>query len=109
MRGEELRQEIGKIIRTKYNENLQCVPCANAIKKYLRNLRIPGRRIKLDTPKLVESFDDFIMDNSLPGDEAISNNGHHEGIGIAIDTEEIVFDNHHPEGVPIEQWSSLQN
>jgi hypothetical protein len=36
--------------------------------------------------------------------EAISVNGRHEGIAIVINNIEIIFDNHHPDGLNIEQW-----
>ena len=36
--------------------------------------------------------------------EAISENGRHEGIAIVINASEIVFDNHHPNGIPRDEW-----
>ncbi|WP_081402949.1 papain fold toxin domain-containing protein [Scytonema hofmannii] len=49
----------------------------------------------------------FYYDDSLPaGSDAISTNGHHEGIAIRINEEERVFDNHHADGVPTEQWKN---
>lgn len=84
--------------------NLKCVECAGEIENYLREQGIHGRRIKLDTPRQTR-YDEFIYDNSLPaGADAISQNGHHEGIAIMINGEEKVFDNHHPNGVPTKQW-----
>lgn len=43
--------------------------------------------------------DSYIYDDSVPGD-AISMNGRHEGISILINEIEMVFDNHHPNGIP---------
>jgi hypothetical protein len=84
--------------------NERCVECANEIEDYLREQNIRGRRIKLDTPRQTGA-DDFIMDDSLPPTaDAIATNGHHEGIAIRINGEERVFDNHHPDGVPTEEW-----
>ena len=45
----------------------------------------------------------YIYDDSIGGD-AISENGHHQGIAIIINKVEIVFDNHHPLGVKKEEW-----
>ena len=69
----------------------------------MKEQNIHGRRIKLDTPRQTGA-DDYILDDSLPGSEAIATNGHHEGIAIRINGEEKVFDNHHPDGVTTEQW-----
>ena len=101
----EVLQDIRDIINSyKPDENLKCVECADEIEAYLKEQGIHGRRVKLDTTRQVRE-DDFIMDDSLPASsDAIATNGHHEGIGIRINGEEIVFDNHHPDGVPAQQW-----
>ncbi|MCL1469254.1 hypothetical protein LAY57_01050 [Argonema antarcticum A004/B2] len=83
-------------------ENLKCVECASAIENYLSSQGIHGKRIKLYTGDGA-SWDSRIYDDSVPGD-AISVNGRHEGITIAIDGIETVFDNHHPEGIPKNEW-----
>ncbi len=44
-----------------------------------------------------------IYDDSVPG-EAISVNGRHEGTAIVINNIEIIFDNHHPDGLNREQY-----
>ena len=68
---------------------------------------IRGKRIKLYTGDAA-SWDSRIYDDSVPGD-AISVNGRHEGIAIVINGIETVFDNHHPEGIPKNEWiSNLQ-
>ncbi|MFB2894123.1 papain fold toxin domain-containing protein [Aerosakkonemataceae cyanobacterium BLCC-F50] len=84
------------------HENLKCVECASAIEDYLISQGIHGKRIKLYTGDGA-SWDSRIYDDSIPGD-AISVNGRHEGIAIAIDGIETIFDNHHPEGMPKNQW-----
>lgn len=101
----EVLQDIRDIVNSyKPDENLKCVECANQIEAYLKEQGIHGRRVKLDTTRQVRE-DDFIIDDSLPASsDAISTNGHHEGIAIRINGEEIVFDNHHPDGVPAQQW-----
>lgn len=106
--GEEVTPEVVQDIRDivnsyKPNENFKCVQCADKIEDYLKEQNIHGRRIKLDTPRQTRA-DDYILDDSLAGSEAIATNGHHEGIAIRINGEEKVFDNHHPDGVPTEQW-----
>lgn len=98
----EVIQEIHEIASS--HQNLECVECANEIETYLKKQGIHGRRLKLDTPRQTR-YDGYIYDDSLPtGSDAISENGHHEGIAIRINGEEKVFDNHHPDGVPTEQW-----
>ena len=96
--------EIGKIVKS--HDNLQCVDCANEIESYLKQQNILGRRIKLDVPEPKKDNGYFIFDDSvnLPNNTAISDNGHHEGIAIMVNGEEKVFDNHHPDGVPTQQW-----
>jgi hypothetical protein len=90
-----------RAIATQY-ENLKCVECASAIADYLISQSIHGKRIKLYTGDGA-SWDSRIYDDSISGD-AISVNGRHEGIVIAIDCIETVFDNHHPEGIPKNEW-----
>ncbi|MBG1269706.1 papain fold toxin domain-containing protein [Nostoc sp. WHI] len=98
----EVLQDIRDIVSK--HENWFCVECADEIEAYLREQGIHGERIKLDTTKQ-EAEDDYIMDNSLPvSADAISINGHHEGIAIKINGEEKVFDNHHSDGLTKEQW-----
>lgn len=48
----------------------------------------------------------YIYDDSVPGGEPISTNGRHEEIAIWIEEVEMVFDNHHPNGLPQAQWMS---
>jgi hypothetical protein len=65
---------------------------------------IRGKRIKLYTGFSI-GRNSYIYDESVPGD-AISLNGYHEAIVIIIDDQEIVFDNHHPEGITKNEWMS---
>ena len=83
-------------------ENFKCVECASNIKDYLTSQGIPGKRIKLYTG-YGRGRNSGIYDDSVPG-EAISVNGRHEGIAIVINNIEIIFDNHHPDGLNREQW-----
>ncbi|MEG3894753.1 MULTISPECIES: papain fold toxin domain-containing protein [unclassified Microcoleus] len=83
-------------------ENLECVECAQEIRNYLISQGIPGKRIKLYTG-YGRGRNSGIYDDSVPGN-AISENGRHEGIAIVINNIEIIFDNHHPDGLNREQW-----
>lgn len=83
-------------------ENLKCVECAQAIQDYLISQGIRGKRIKLYTGDSTR-WDSRIYDDIVPG-EAISVNGRHQGIAIVINRIETVFDNHHPNGIPRNEW-----
>jgi rRNA processing protein Krr1/Pno1 len=83
-------------------KNFMCVECAEAIKDYLIAQGIKGKHLKLYTGAATGA-NCYIYDDSIPG-EAISVNGHHEGITIVINNIEMVFDNHHPDGVPRNEW-----
>jgi len=81
-----------------------CIPCARAIKEFLVDQKIPGKHIKLDTgsqdPLYGRIYDDSVG-------ELIATTGHHEGVIIKIDGQEIVFDNIHPPGILRSVW--MQN
>ncbi|MGG6287461.1 papain fold toxin domain-containing protein [Leptolyngbya sp. AN03gr2] len=83
-------------------QNFQCVDCSQAIQDYLITQGIGGQRIELYTGDSI-GRDSYIYDDSIGGD-AISTNGYHAGIAILIQNQEIVFDNHHPDGLEREQW-----
>ncbi|MEO6859957.1 MAG: papain fold toxin domain-containing protein [Microcoleus sp.] len=83
-------------------ENFKCVECASNIKDYLTSQGIHGKRIKLYTGEAI-GWNGNIYDDSVPG-EAISVNGRHEGIAIVINNVETVFDNHHSDGLPRDEW-----
>ena len=63
---------------------------------------IRGKRIKLFTGTTI-GRSSYIYDDSVPGDP-ISSNGRHEGIAIFINAVEIVFDNHHHDGITRSEW-----
>lgn len=81
-----------------------CIPCAKAIKELLIEQGVLGKHIKLDTgsqdPLYGRIYDDSIG-------ELIATTGHHEGISIEIDGQEIVFDNIHSQGILRSVW--MQN
>ena len=81
-----------------------CIPCARAIKEFLIEQGVQGKQIKLDTgsqdPLYGRIYDDSVG-------ELIATTGHHEGIILEIEGQEIVFDNIHFEGIPKLIW--MQN
>ncbi|MFB2923659.1 papain fold toxin domain-containing protein [Aerosakkonema funiforme] len=83
-------------------ENLKCVECAQALKDYLLSQGIHGKHIKLYTGSAINR-NRYIYDDSVPID-AISENGRYEGIAVVINATEIVFDNHHPDGLSKKEW-----
>jgi Papain fold toxin 2 len=83
--------------------NFECVECAQAIQDYLIAHGIHGRRIELYTGTGI-GRNSYIYDDSIVGGDAISLNGRHIAIAIMFNEVEIVFDNHHPEGIPKDQW-----
>lgn len=97
----EQKQQIAEIV--KGYPNLQCIKCALAIKKYLIIQGIKGKLIKINTGAELDPRNCFLYDESIPGD-AISETGYHEGIIVIINGVEIVFDNHHPQGILKTEW-----
>lgn len=65
---------------------------------------VQGKQIKLDTgsqdPLYGRIYDDSVG-------ELIATTGHHEGVVVEIEGEEIVVDNIHPEGISRSVW--MQN
>lgn len=90
-----------KEIISKY-KNLECVECAQAIQNYLISQKIPGKRIKIYTGSAM-GRNSYIYDETVSQD-AISVNGRHQGIEIIIDEVEMIFDNHHPDGITKAEW-----
>lgn len=92
--------QLKEIIRN--YKNLECVECAQNIQDYLISQGVQGKRIKLYTGSAI-GRNSYIYDESVSGD-AISVNGRHQAIAIIIDELEMIFDNHHPDGITREQW-----
>ena len=95
-------QKIESIVNS--HKNTKCVECATEIEQYLRAKNVRGRRIKLDTPKLTP-YDDYVIDE-ISQTQAIATNGHHEGVAVIVNGQKKVFDNHHHNGVPTQQWKN---
>ncbi len=95
----EIRQQITEIA-SRY-QLFQCVECARAIKEFLIAREIPGKHIKVDL-----EFQDlpWSVIYDLRREQQIATNGHHEGISIDINGQEMVFDNVDHDGVPTEEW-----
>lgn len=72
------------------------------MQKYLESQNINCTRIKLNTGS-TRKPNNYIYDDSIDAD-AISENGHHQGIVIIMNKQEIVFDNNHPEGLKKQEW-----
>jgi uncharacterized protein YqgQ len=93
-------QQIKEIIR-KY-KNLECVECAQSLQDYLISQGISGKRIKLYTGSAI-GRNSYIYDESVSGD-AIYLNGRHQAIALILNEVEIIFDNHHLDGLTREEW-----
>jgi hypothetical protein len=78
-----------------------CLPCAAAIKSYLKSQQIKGRHIRVETLSPY-GLQGLIYDDGI--NQQIATNGFHEGIAIDIEGVEKVFDNLYHEGKPINQW-----
>jgi len=98
----EISQQI-TILASRF-KMFECVECAQTVRKFLIERKIPGKQIKLYTGSTEGYYGNIYHD----GIEAvISTNGRHEGILIALDGQEIIFDNIDNQGVIKELW--LQN
>ncbi len=81
-----------------------CIPCARAIKEFLVEQGVQGKHIKLDTGSQDPLYG-RIYDDSLG--ELIATTGHHEGVVVEIEGDEIIVDNIHSKGIPRSVW--MQN
>ena len=80
-----------------------CIPCARSIKIFLIQQNVKGKQIIVNTGSQDPIYG-RIYDDSIG--ELIATTGHHEGISIIIEGEEIVFDNLHPQGINKVNWLS---
>jgi hypothetical protein len=92
---DEISEGISSIAK-KY-KNLECVECADEIKKLLQKNGLHGKEIKLTAKN---AFQDIIYSNSYG--EAISYNGKHR----AIEFNGKIYDNIHPNGLEFNKWFS---
>jgi YD repeat-containing protein len=97
------RSIISSFIKTnRLNVVGQCDTCAAELKSFLRENKVKGRHVRLETPKGSKGFDKYIYDDQTG--EMVSNNGFHEAIIVKIGDEDIVFDNFYPDGKEMSQW-----
>ncbi|MBL1209137.1 papain fold toxin domain-containing protein [Geminocystis sp. GBBB08] len=99
MSNEQIRQQIVKIA-TQFSI-FQCQECANQIEQFLRENKLNGKRIKLNTGNSEVPYGNIYHEGLQ---QNISTNGHHQGICVIINSEELVFDNIHHQGIPKEIW-----
>lgn len=95
----ELRQQITQIANR--FQLFECVDCAEAIKEFLIQRGISGKKIKLYTGRAKGKYGNIYHDGLQCN---IATNGRHEGIVIEIAGEDIIFDNIHHEGITREAW-----
>jgi hypothetical protein len=79
----------------------ECVECAQAIKDFLISKAISGKHLKID---LGSQGLPWSVIYDLRRQQQISTNGHHEGIAIVVDGEDLVFDNIDHQGIAKTSW-----
>lgn len=95
----ELRQRIEEI--ASQFKVFECVACAEAVRQFLVKQGINGKHIKLFTGSIEEPFSNIYHEVLQ---ENISVNGRHEAIAVNINSEELIFDNAHPQGISRYEW-----
>lgn len=96
---DQLHQQITKI--AKKFRLFQCQECANAIQDYLIRKGKYGKLVNLYTGKEKGKYGNIYHDKLGIN---ISTNGHHVGIAVIINNQELIFDNIHPAGINRQQW-----
>ncbi|MBN3924907.1 papain fold toxin domain-containing protein [Nostoc sp. NMS4] len=79
----------------------ECIPCAIALRQFLIDQNISGKQISLFTGSTEDPFCNIYHERLR---QNISINGRHEAIAVAIDGQELIFDNIHPEGISRVDW-----
>jgi hypothetical protein len=79
----------------------ECVPCAIALRQFLIDQNISGKQVSLFTGSTEDPFCNIYHERLR---QNISINGRHEAIAVAIDGQELIFDNIHPEGISRVDW-----
>lgn len=79
----------------------QCEECATAIQEFLIRKGKSGKIIKLYTGKEQGKYGNIYHDGLKKN---ISTNGHHQGIAVIINNQELIFDNLHPQGINRQEW-----
>jgi hypothetical protein len=94
---EEILQQVGQIVGQ--FSILECVDCAKAVRKWLKQQSISGKVLRLRT----QYGEDYILSDRLEQigiTDAITTNGQHFGVEVCGH----VFDNLSSEGLRREQW-----
>lgn len=96
---DKLHQEITKIAKT--FKIFQCQPCTISIQEFLMRKGKSGKLIKLYTGQEYGKYGNIYHDKLQKN---IATNGNHQGIGVMINNEELIFDNLHPQGITRQEW-----
>ncbi|MEN8447632.1 MAG: papain fold toxin domain-containing protein [Cyanobacteria bacterium J06555_13] len=94
---DEIHQKIGRI--TSQFSILECIDCAKAIRRWLRQQGISGKILKLKT----QNGEDYILSDRLEKlglSQSITTNGQHFGVEVRGQ----VFDNLAEQGQSREKW-----
>ncbi|MFM6104914.1 MAG: papain fold toxin domain-containing protein [Sphaerospermopsis kisseleviana] len=79
----------------------ECTACADALRQFLIEEKIPGKEINLFTGSTEDPFCNIYHEILQ---QNISINGRHYAIAVEIDGQELIFDNIHPEGISRVNW-----
>lgn len=77
------------------------IKCANKIKSYLKEQKIKGQHLRIETTSSHGLMGIIYDDQSL---QQIATNGYHEAILVTIEEVETVFDNLYPQGKILHRW-----
>ena len=96
---EKIRQQIAKIASE--FSIFQCTECAAEIAEFLIKNNLRGTLIKINTGSSETPLGNIYHDGLQ---QNIATNGQHQGIAVVIESEELIFDNIHHQGIPRKIW-----
>jgi len=79
----------------------ECIQCATAIEQFLISQNVHGKIVTIDTGSSKKPFGNIYHDRLQ---QNISTNGRHLAIAVEINSQELIFDNIHPEGIFRSDW-----
>ena len=79
----------------------ECIQCATAIEQFLIAQNVHGKIVTIDTGSSKKPFGNIYHDRLQ---QNISTNGRHVAIAVEINSQELIFDNIHPEGISRSEW-----
>lgn len=94
-----LRQKIKAIAEC--FQLFECLQCATAIEKFLLSQNIHGKIVSIYTGSSKKPFGNIYHERLQKN---ISTNGRHKAIAVEINSQELIFDNIHPEGISRSDW-----